>query len=112
MYVELMDSINLVENDNMKTLLNNVFKGSTIVKKFKEHHGAIEIHHNWIGGLLEHTLEVLNYSQLTLQLFPSLNKYLLITGSLLHDIGKLEELEVTSRIKGTNLGQLTGHLVL
>ena len=112
MYSELMSSIDLVENEKIKKLLNNIFKDPIIVEKFKEHPGAIEIHHNWIGGLLEHTLEVLNYSQLTLQQFPMLDKDLLIAGSLLHDIGKLDELEITSRIKGTNLGQLTGHLVL
>ncbi len=112
MYEELIRSIDLVENEKIKSLLNTVFNDSTIKNKFKEHPGAIEIHHNWIGGLLEHTLEVLKYSQLTLQQFPTLNKDLLIAGSLLHDIGKLDELEITSRIKGTNLGQLTGHLVL
>ncbi len=112
LYSELMDSINLVENEKIKNLLNSIFKDPIIVRKFKEHPGAIEIHHNWIGGLLEHTLEVLKYSQLTLQQFPMLDKDLLIAGSLLHDIGKLDELEITSRIKGTNLGQLTGHLVL
>ena len=112
MYDELISSINLVEDEKIKSLLNKIFNDLTIQNKFKEHPGAIEIHHNWIGGLLEHTLEVLKYSQLSLQQFPTLNKDLLIAGSLLHDIGKLDELEITSRIKGTNLGQLTGHLVL
>lgn len=45
-------------------------------------------------------------------MFPSLNKDLLIAGAMLHDIGKLEEVIVTSRIKGTNIGQLIGHLPL
>ncbi len=112
MYDELTSSINLVEDEKIKSLLNKIFNDTIIQNKFKEHPGAIEIHHNWIGGLLEHTLEVLKYSQLTLQQFPTLNKDLLIAGSLLHDIGKLDELEITSRIKGTNVGQLTGHLVL
>ena len=112
MYAELVNSIDLVDNKNIKMLLTNIFNDPTISEKFKKHPGAIEIHHNWIGGLLEHTLEVLKYSQLTLRQFPTLNKDLLIVGSLLHDIGKLDELEVTSRIKGTNKGQLTGHLIL
>ena len=112
MYSELMNSIDLVENEKIKSLLNNIFRDQIILEKFKNHPGAIEIHHNWIGGLLEHTLEVLKYSQLTLQQFPILDKDLLIAGSLLHDIGKLDELEITSRIRGTNIGQLTGHLVL
>ena len=112
MYAELINSISLVDNEKIKILLTNIFNDPIISEKFKKHPGAIEIHHNWIGGLLEHTLEVLKYSQLTLQQFPMLDKDLLIAGSLLHDIGKLDELEVTSRIKGTNKGQLTGHLIL
>lgn len=59
-----------------------------------------------------HNLEVLEYCKKSWELFPSLNKDILIAGAMLHDIGKLEEVEVTSRIKGTNEGQLLGHLPL
>jgi 3'-5' exoribonuclease len=112
MYTELLNSINLIDDEKIKILLINIFHDEIISNKFKQHPGAIEIHHNWIGGLLEHTLEVLKYAKLSLEQFPTLNKDLLIAGALLHDIGKLEELEITSRIKGTNIGQLNGHLVL
>lgn len=112
MYSELVAAVSLVDNPQVKALLSNVFNDAAISERFKRHPGAIEIHHNWIGGLLEHTLEVLRYVQLTLQQFPSLDKDILIAGALLHDIGKLDELAVTSRIKGTNTGQLNGHLVL
>lgn len=112
LYSRLLEAIELVENPKIKELLNLVFKDRGIEIKFKNHPGAIEIHHNWVGGLLEHTLEVLNYCKLSWETFPQLNKDLLIAGVLLHDIGKLEEISVTSRIKGTNRGQLTGHLVL
>lgn len=112
MYSKLKEAINLVENKKIKELLTNIFHDKAFEEKFKTHPGSIEIHHNWIGGLLEHTLEILNYCELTWKQFPQLNKDLLIAGALLHDIGKLDELVVTSRIKGSNLGQLTGHLVL
>lgn len=112
LYAELLCAIDSVQNQQIKLLLNNFFQNPDIIKKFKTHPGAIEIHHNWIGGLLEHTLEVLKYSLVTHEQFPQLNKDLLIAGALLHDIGKMDEMEVTSRIKGTNIGQLTGHLVL
>lgn len=112
MYDGIKQAIEKVEDLNLKKLLENIFNDPEIEKKFKRHPGAIEIHHNWVGGLLQHTEEVLSLCELNLKLFPGLNKDLLIAGALLHDIGKLEELEVTSRIKGTNIGQLTGHLVL
>lgn len=112
LYSQLLESIILVENPQLRQLLSAVFEDEKIKSRFKTHPGAIEIHHDWIGGLLEHALEVLDYCKLSWQLFPHLNKDLLIAGALLHDIGKLEEIGVTSRIKGTNQGQLVGHLVL
>ncbi len=112
MYSELLREIESVKNGKMKKLLEFVFEDPEIKKKFRKHPGGIEIHHNWTGGLLQHTLEVLKYCKLSWELFPELDKDLLITGALLHDIGKLDELEVTSRIKGTNKGQLIGHIVL
>lgn len=112
MYGQLLKEIDAVEHSKLKELLHAVFKDKEMERKFKNHPGAIEIHHNWIGGLLQHTLEVLSYCKTSKELFPQLNKDILIAGALLHDIGKLEEITVTSRIKGTNKGQLTGHLVL
>lgn len=112
LYLELLKCIELVENPKIKELLIKIFKTKEIEDKFKKHPGAIEIHHGWVGGLLEHTLEVFNYCRLSWELFPKLNKDLLIAGALLHDIGKLDEIAVTSRIKGTIKGQLAGHLVL
>jgi 3'-5' exoribonuclease len=112
MFDGLLEAINFISNPNIKTLLVNVFTDSEIEAKFKKHPGAISVHHNWTGGLLQHTLEVLNYCILSHKQFPELNKDLLIAGALLHDIGKLEEIEVTTRIKGSEKGQLIGHLPL
>ena len=100
-----------IKQPEMKKLINKIFN-ERIKEKFKRHPAAISIHHNWVGGLLEHTLEVVKYCELSSKLFPSLDKDLLLTGALLHDIGKLEEMEMTTRIKGTNKGMFTGHLVL
>lgn len=111
LYEKLEQYINEITNEKMKTLLESVFD-EKVENKFKKHPAAISIHHNWIGGLLEHTLEVVKYCELSCELFPKLNKDLLITGALLHDVGKLEEMEMTTRIKGTNRGMFTGHLVL
>lgn len=112
MYRELIAAVESVSNPGLKEMLVKIFTDETVADAFKKHPGAIEIHHNWIGGLLEHTLEVLKFSLLAHELYPQLDRDLLIAGSLLHDIGKLEEIEVTSRIKGTKRGQLAGHLML
>lgn len=112
MYSQLLAFVGEVKNPKLKEMLNRVFKDKEMEAKFKKHPGAIEIHHNWVGGLLEHVLEVAEYCKTSWLLFPQLDKDLLIAGALLHDIGKLEEMTVTSRIKGTKKGQLSGHLVL
>ncbi|MBI5884759.1 HD domain-containing protein [archaeon] len=112
MYAMLLKEIETIENPKIKELLDSIFKDKETEQKFKKHPGAIEIHHNWVGGLLQHTLEVLEYCKTSAELFPTLDKDLLIAGALLHDIGKLEEIGVTSRIKGTSKGQLAGHLIL
>ncbi|HLC63148.1 MAG TPA: HD domain-containing protein [Candidatus Nanoarchaeia archaeon] len=111
MYLEILEYIELVENAQIKKLLTTVFHDKEFENRFKKHPGAIEIHHNWVGGLMEHVLQILKYCKTSWEIFP-LNKDLLIMGALLHDVGKLEEIQVTSRIKGTNRGQLTGHLIL
>lgn len=102
--------INLIEDERLKQFILNIFTEN--ISKFKNYAGVIQIHHNWKGGLLEHTLEVIEITLKTKELFHSLDSGLLIAGSFLHDLGKLEELEMTSRIKATTKGQLIGHLTL
>jgi len=112
MYVELLNAIDSVENKKLKAMLNSIFGTDEIEKKLKVHAGAIEMHHNWIGGLLQHMLEVLEFCKKAHELFPQLDRDLLMAGALLHDLGKLEEIEMTSRIKSTTKGQLLGHIIL
>ncbi|VVB54389.1 Dihydroneopterin 2',3'-cyclic phosphate phosphodiesterase [uncultured archaeon] len=110
MYGELTVHINAVKNPELKAILDAVFSDKDRAALFKVHPGSIEIHHNRVGGLLEHTLQVVEYCLLSKKLFPQLDEDMIITGAILHDIGKLEEIQATSRIKGTTRGQLLGHV--
>ncbi|MEM0360481.1 MAG: HD domain-containing protein [Candidatus Diapherotrites archaeon] len=112
LYSQLLEEIGLVENPKLRELLEKIFKEKDFAEKFKRHPGAIEIHHGRVSGLLEHVLEVVGFCKKACELFPSLDKDLVIAGALLHDIGKIEEIEMTSRIKGTVKGQLLGHISL
>jgi len=112
MYNDLLKIIESVKNISLKKLLSSIFEDASIKEKFKTHPGGIEIHHNWIGGLLQHTLEVVRYCEVSAKDYQTINRDLLLAGAILHDIGKLEELEVTTRIKGSKRGQMTGHIVL
>jgi len=112
LYEDLLAAVDEVSDEKIKELLNKFFRDPEFSAKFKKHPGAIEIHHNWVGGLMQHTMEVLKYCKTSGEMFSALNKDLLIAGALLHDIGKTEELAVTSRIRGTNKGQLLGHIMI
>lgn len=111
MYILLISKINSIQNESLKIFLLDIFQ-KEIGEKFKKHPGAISIHHNWWGGLLQHTLEVIEICEVSIKIDSRLNRDLLLTGAMLHDIGKLEELETTTRIKGSQKGQLIGHLTL
>jgi 3'-5' exoribonuclease len=111
MFSELISIINSLSSEEVKIFLKGIFE-SNIGELFKKCPGGISIHHNWVGGLVEHTLEVVKYCETAISINPKLDRDLLLTGAFLHDIGKIEELEVTSRIKGTIKGQFLGHLLI
>ncbi|MFH0780164.1 MAG: HD domain-containing protein [Parcubacteria group bacterium] len=99
-----------VKDKNLKKLLEHFFTDEEFVKKFKQSPAAERLHHAYLGGLLEHTVEMLNQLDPLIIDFPILNKDLMIAGVILHDIGKTEELTVSQAIIRTTAGHLIGHL--
>jgi 3'-5' exoribonuclease len=69
-------------------------------------------HHAYIHGLIEHTIEIIKICELMSELHPELNRDLLLTGAMLHDIGKTEELSYESAFEYTDKGKLIGHIVI
>jgi len=115
--VELMRSqlfavIRKVKDVHLKQLLESFFGDEEFVKQFCFCPASITHHANWIGGLLEHTLRVIKLCEFYAQQYPGLDRDLLVTGAILHDIGKLREYKVTSIIGATDDGRLIGHLVI
>ena len=96
----------------MKGLLEEVFREPDTWKTFKNAPAAKQFHHAYIGGLLEHTLGVADFVETACKIQPSLERDLAITGALLHDIGKIEEMKATSTIEYTPKGMLEGHVVI
>ena len=78
---------------------------------FKRAPAAVTFHHAYIGGLLEHTLSLLETGAAILPLYPDLNADLVLAGLFLHDIGKIKELSATAAFEYTDEGQLVGHIV-
>ncbi len=112
MFEEILDLINSVENQFLKTLLKNIFRDPHIKQGMLTAPGSVNVHHAYVGGLAEHTLNVAKICDTMTELYPQLDRDLLVCGALLHDIGKIEEYEVSGRMKQTNEGRLIGHIAI
>jgi 3'-5' exoribonuclease len=96
-----------------KLLLKFFKKDSSFFKEFQHAPAAKSMHHAYLGGLLEHTLAVSKLAGLIGDCYPVLDRDLLLTGALLHDIGKTRELTHNAfPFEYTTRGRLVGHLVI
>lgn len=112
MYKALLGFVGSIGNDWLRSLTSSFFKDEAFAKRFKLHSAAKTIHHSFVGGLLQHTLRVTQMCDYYSSHYPMINRDLLISGALLHDIGKLEELSAFPENDYTDEGQLIGHLVI
>ncbi|MDY4693358.1 MAG: HD domain-containing protein [Blautia sp.] len=113
MYRQLLDMINSVKNPYLNTLLKMLFvENREFVETFESHSAAKTVHHGFIGGLMEHTLGVTRLCDFMANAYPILNRDLLITASLLHDVGKTKELSEFPVNDYTDAGQLLGHIYI
>ena len=113
MYQELLSYVGKIQNEKMRRLAESFFvEDKTFIRRFKMHSAAKSVHHGFIGGLLEHTLAVTKLCYFYTTQYPSINRDLLLTAAMFHDIGKLEELSDFPSNDYTDDGQLLGHIVL
>lgn len=112
MYQELVELIHTVREEHLHKLLEMVFVDDPdFIKAFKIHSAAKTMHHNFAGGLLEHSLSVARLCEFYVKRYPVLNHDLLITAALCHDIGKMSEISSFPENDYTDEGQLIGHIV-
>lgn len=113
MYKELMTLASKIEQPNLKALVDSFFvEDKDFIAAFKAHSAAKSVHHNFIGGLLQHTLRVTQLCYFFCLQYPQLNKDLLLTAAMFHDVGKLKELSDFPENDYTDEGQLIGHIVI
>ncbi|MCI8374763.1 MAG: HD domain-containing protein [Lachnospiraceae bacterium] len=113
MYRELMGFAREVEEPHLKALLEEFFvKDPDFAKAFKLHSAAKSVHHSFVGGLLEHTLSVCKLCRYYVEAYPILNRDLLYTAAMCHDIGKVYELSDFPENDYTDEGQLLGHIAM
>ncbi len=112
MFVELMSYIDSVKNPHLNKLLHAFFDNQAFEKRFKFHSAAKSVHHGFVGGLLEHTLSVTRNCDFFAKNYSFLNRDLLVTAAMFHDVGKLDELSTFPENDYTDAGNLLGHIVI
>ena len=113
MYRQLMSYVNSVKNKWLSALLKYFFvENPEFMRAFQFSSAAKSVHHGFVGGLLEHTLSVAGLCEHYTKMYPYLNRDLLITAALFHDIGKTRELSLFPVNDYTDDGQLLGHIMI
>ena len=113
MMKELFGFIGSIKNTYLHELLEALFvKDEAFLKAFKQSSAAKTIHHGFVGGLLQHTLAVTRLCDFYCSQYPVLNRDLLLTAAICHDIGKTRELSPFPQNDYTEVGQFLGHIVI
>lgn len=113
MYAELMKYGAQVGNPYLQKIIQYYFvENEAFIRRFQGHSAAKSVHHGFAGGLLEHTLSVVKLCEYFVGAYPILNRDLLYTAAMCHDIGKTEELSSFPDNDYTDDGQLLGHIVI
>ncbi len=108
----LADIAASVQNPYLRELLQNIFGDPVLAVKFRQAPAAKYFHHAYIGGLLQHTENVCRLADLVSNLYPEVDRDLLLAASMLHDLGKIEELQCARTIDYTDEGRFLGHMLI
>jgi len=112
LWAELNGYVNSFRDPHLKALLRAFLDDPEIATAFRSAPAAKAMHHAWLGGLLEHVVSLMGVCELAAMHYPEVHRDLLLTGALLHDIGKLHELVWKKSFDYTIEGQLLGHITI
>jgi 3'-5' exoribonuclease len=107
---ELLGFVESFAEPNLKLLLTTLLVDPQLAQAYREAPAARQLHHAWLGGLLEHVISLLRLADRVAPHYPILHRDLLLTGVILHDIGKVRELSWDIGFDYTVEGQLLGHI--
>jgi len=110
MAAELRSYVEAFRNPHLRRLVLCFLDDPTLGPAFLEAPAAKRLHHAWIGGLLEHVVSLVRVCLANAPFYPEVDPDLLVTGAILHDIGKVRELSWSSSFDYTLEGQLIGHI--
>ena len=113
LWADFRKYINGIKSIVFTSLLNEMFGDRKISEAFRLAPAAKRMHHAYIGGLLEHSVSVTRLADSVCALYPHLDRDLLVSAALIHDIGKIDEFTFTrAPIDYSDRGRLLGHVVL
>jgi len=112
LFLRLEEILRGMECPSLKTLAECFLMDDALMAKFQMAPAGTKNHHAYHGGLLEHTVNLMEVILRICPCYPQLDRNLLLMGALLHDLGKVEELSFEHGLSYTDEGQLVGHLVL
>src|ERR1044071_648676 len=110
MWSELRGIVSGISNAHLKGLLNALFDDEEIAVRYRRAPAAKQIHHAYLGGLIEHVLSLCALGRIAAAHYKHVDPDLLLTGILLHDIGKIYELSYDRGFAYSSEGQLIGHI--
>jgi 3'-5' exoribonuclease len=110
MWRELRGHVAGIANPHLKALLEAMLDDPDIALRYRRAPAAKQIHHAFLGGLIEHVLSLCTLAKLTAPHYPQVDGDLLLTGVILHDIGKIHELNYERGFSYSSEGQLLGHI--
>ena len=113
LYQELTCYIKSLKNEYLRMLAERYFlEDKSAAKAFVSHSAAKVVHHGFMGSLLEHTVSVTRMCDYIAKNYPVINRDLLLTAAMFHDVGKIQELSPLPENDYTDAGQLLGHIYM
>jgi len=107
---QLIGFVDSLTNPDLKLLLATLLADPDLAQAYREAPAAKQLHHAWLGGLLEHVVSLCTLADRVAPHYPLLDRDLLLTGVILHDIGKVRELSWEIGFEYTVEGSLLGHI--
>ncbi len=100
-----------IQNRHLSALVQAYLDDEQLMNNFCRAPAAMNFHHAFVGGLLEHTLNAMEVADAICKFYPKLNRDLVVAGIFLHDLAKTWELSYENAFSYTDGGQLVGHIV-
>lgn len=110
LFDEIKKTLEGIRNQQVKMIVKEFLADKDLMQKFQDSPGGTAMHHDYLGGLIEHTHNMLRVASAILPLYPRVQADLVLAGIFIHDMGKTEELSYDMAFSYTDSGQLIGHI--